>query len=109
MLNEKEIRALRFYIGDVSGSDPFFSDPKAYVVLNSLFFPDISSERARAAEGKLLNPAIIADTERLSGFSEARFFRSQGKNRRIFCLYFAEFKYKQKHIGGRSWTLQVTI
>ena len=68
MLNEKEIRALRFYIGDVSGSDPFFSDPKAYVVLNSLFFPDISSERARAAEGKLLNPAIIADTERLTGF-----------------------------------------
>ena len=68
MLNEKEIRALRFYIGDVSGSDPFFGDPKAYIVLNSLFFPDISSERARAAEGKLLNPAIIADTERLTGF-----------------------------------------
>jgi hypothetical protein len=68
MLNDKEINALRYYIGDVSGNDPFFSDPKAYVVLNSLFFPGIVSEKARAAEGKFLNPAIIADTERLADF-----------------------------------------
>ena len=32
-------------------------------------------------------------SERLRGCSEARFFHFQGKNRRIFCLYFAEFKY----------------
>lgn len=67
-LSLEEENALRFYIGDVSGNDTFFSDPKAYVVLNSLFFPDISTETARASEGKYLNPAIIADIPRLIGF-----------------------------------------
>lgn len=68
MLTESEIRAIRFYIGDVSGNDPFWSDPKAYVVLNSLFFPDIETEIARTAEGKYLNPAIIEDCDRLVEF-----------------------------------------
>ena len=65
-LNEREKAALRYYIGDVSGSDPFHGDPKAYVTLNSLFFSGISAERARSAEGKRLNPAILADTGRLT-------------------------------------------
>ncbi len=66
MLSEREITALRYYIGDTSGSDPFWSDPKAYVVLNSLFFPGIATEKARAGEGKYLNAEIIADTPRLA-------------------------------------------
>ena len=65
-LNKREKAALRYYIGDVSGSDPFRSDPKAYLVLNSLFFAGTATERARAAEGKRLNPAILADTDRLT-------------------------------------------
>ena len=72
-LSEREKSALRYYIGDVSGSDPFWSDPKAYVVLNSLFFPGISTERARAAEGKRLNPAILDDTDRLTELFSALF------------------------------------
>ncbi|MBR6070737.1 MAG: hypothetical protein IKP78_09130 [Ruminococcus sp.] len=65
-LTPREKAALRYYIGDVSGTDPFHSDPKAYVVLNSLFFAGTAAERARAAEGKRLNPAILADTDRLT-------------------------------------------
>lgn len=67
-LSPSEENALRFYIGDVSGDDAFFGDPKAYVVINSLFFPDIATETARASEGKHLNPALIADIPRLIGF-----------------------------------------
>lgn len=72
-LSTAEENALRFYIGDVSGNDAFFGDSKAYVVLNSLFFPDIATESARASEGKYLNPAIIADIPRLMGFFELLF------------------------------------
>ncbi len=64
-LKEAEIAALRYYIGDVSGDDPFWGDGRAYLVLNALFYPGIVTERARAAEGKPLNPAILADEERL--------------------------------------------
>jgi hypothetical protein len=64
-LTAAQRRAVRWYIGDVSGSDPFWGDPKAYVTLNALFFPGIRTERARAAEGKLLNPALLEDEERL--------------------------------------------
>lgn len=67
-MNQREINALKFYIGDVCGTNPFYSDSKAYVVLNSLFFPDIYSEKLRSAEGKYLNPEIIADIPRLLGF-----------------------------------------
>lgn len=67
-LTSAEISAIRYYIGDVTGRDAFYGDPKAYVTINSLFFPGIATERARAAEGKALNPAIIADEERLLGF-----------------------------------------
>ena len=64
-MTEKQLRAIRFYIGDVSGSDPFWGDPKAYLVLNSLLYSGISTELSRAAEGKRLNPHILDDTGRL--------------------------------------------
>lgn len=68
-LTENEIRAVKFYIGDCAGltpeTDPFWGDPKAYLVLNSLFFDGIRTEQARIAEGKFLNPEIVADPERL--------------------------------------------
>lgn len=65
MLTEAEIQAIRYYMGDTKGNDPFWGDPKAYVALNSLFFSGIRTEQARAAEGKRLNPALLEDTERL--------------------------------------------
>lgn len=68
MLTDPEKNALRFYIGDVSGDDPFWGDPKAYILLNALFFPGIAAESDRAAEGKYLNPDILADIPRLLGF-----------------------------------------
>ncbi|MDE6088803.1 MAG: hypothetical protein K2G25_10540 [Oscillospiraceae bacterium] len=66
-LTLEEIRAVKFYIGDCAGEEfhPFWSDPKAYLVLNSLFFDGIRTEQARIAEGKFLNPEIVADRERL--------------------------------------------
>ncbi|MBQ8960175.1 MAG: hypothetical protein IJ071_03035 [Ruminococcus sp.] len=67
MLTNDQLSAVRYYIGDVSGSDPFWSQPKAYLVLNSLLYPGISTEKARAAEGKLLDPELLSDTERLLG------------------------------------------
>ena len=70
---ENEIRAVKYYMGDVSGSDPFWSEPKAYLVVNSLFYPDISTETARACEGKYLNPEILSNTERLLGFCKDLF------------------------------------
>jgi hypothetical protein len=73
MLNGSEKNALRYYIGDVSGSDRFYGDAKAYVVINSLFFPEITTERARASEGKYLNPAVIEDTGRLLEFFSGLF------------------------------------
>ena len=66
-LTPAQIRAVKWYIGDVAGDDPFWSDPKIYVTINSLFFPGIATERARAGEGKRLNPAVFADESRLIG------------------------------------------
>ncbi|MDE6784865.1 MAG: hypothetical protein K2J26_05780 [Ruminococcus sp.] len=65
--------AVKYYIGDVSGNDKFFGDKKSYVTVNSLFFPDIYSETARASEGKYLNPTIISDIPRLMDFFEMLF------------------------------------
>lgn len=73
IMTANEKNALKFYIGDVSGNDSFYGDNKAYVVLNSLFFPDIRSEQLRAAEGKYLNPAIIENISRLLDFFENLF------------------------------------
>ena len=47
------------------------STRKKYIKLNALFFPGIATETARAAEGKYLNPAIIEDTDRLTGILSA--------------------------------------
>ena len=65
MFTEEEYKALRFYEGDTEGEDPFLSDRKAYLTINSLLYPGIRNERARAAEGKKLNPAFFDDNERL--------------------------------------------
>ena len=65
MFSEDELKALRYYEGDTEGDDPFWSDPKAYLTLNSLLYPGIGSETARSAEGKRLNPAVTEDPERL--------------------------------------------
>lgn len=73
VLTNIQEKALRCYIGDVSSDDPFFTDDKAYVTLNSLFFPEICSESARASEGKYPNAGIISDIPRLIGFFEALF------------------------------------
>ena len=65
MLLDQQQHAVKWYIGDVNGEDPFWGDPKAYVTVNALFFPGIAAEQARALEGKRLNPAILEDAERL--------------------------------------------
>ncbi|MDE5770855.1 MAG: hypothetical protein K2I06_04360 [Ruminococcus sp.] len=67
-LNNAEKSALKYYTGDISGNDPFYSEPKAYLVLNSLFYDGISTEKARSAEGKFLNPVILDDVDRLLDF-----------------------------------------
>jgi len=65
MITEEEYRALRWYEGDTEGEDPFFSDRRAYLTINSLLYPGLRNERARAAEGKKLNPSFFDDNERL--------------------------------------------
>lgn len=72
-LNKQEKRWLKYYIGDVSGSDVFWSEPKAYLVLNSLFYDGTETEKARTAEGKSLNPAILNDVDRLLDFYDNMF------------------------------------
>lgn len=72
-LNNREKLWLRYYIGDVSGSDGFWSEPKAYLVLNSLFYDGIGTEKARTAEGKFLNPAVLDDVDRLLDFYDNMF------------------------------------
>lgn len=64
---EQEIRAVKYYIGDCAEfeQDNFWSDTKAYNVINSLFYSGIATEQARVNEGKFLNPAIVSDLERL--------------------------------------------
>lgn len=65
ILNSDEQAAVRYYTGDVSGNDPFWSCPKAYLVLNSLMYPGISTETARACEGKFLEPELLSSQSRL--------------------------------------------
>ncbi len=72
-LNNAEKSALKYYTGDVSGNNPFWSEPKAYLVLNSLFYDGIETEKARTAEGKFLNPAILDDVDRLLDFYDNMF------------------------------------
>lgn len=72
-LNSQEKRWLKYYIGDVSGSDAFWCEPKAYLVLNSLFYDGIETEKSRTAEGKFLNPAVLDDVDRLLDFYDNMF------------------------------------
>ena len=63
-LTDDEIHALRYYEGVLSPQDqnkPFWSDPKAYVTFNSLFFADTVTEAARCEEGRKLNACITDD------------------------------------------------
>ena len=71
----EEIQAVRYYIGDVKNlpEDGFWNDPKAYCLLNALFFPALFSENARIKEGKILNSEILADVPRLTAFFEHLF------------------------------------
>ena len=72
----------------IKGSNPFFSAIKvaAFVYQNkSGYFVLFEQKYGIFDENRA--------SERLRGCSEARFFLFQGKIRRIFCLYFAEFKY----------------
>lgn len=72
-LNNQEKSWLKYYIGDVSGSDPFWSEPKAYLVLNSLLYDGLETEISRTKEGKFLNPAILDDVDRLLDFYDNMF------------------------------------
>ncbi len=72
-LNNREKLWLKYYIGDVSGNDGFWSEPKAYLVLNSLFYDGIETEISRTKEGKFLNPAILDDVDRLLDFYDNMF------------------------------------
>lgn len=72
-LNNQEKRWLKYYIGDISGNDPFWSEPKAYLVFNSLFYDGIETEILRTKEGKFLNPAVLEDVERLLDFYDNMF------------------------------------
>ena len=60
-LSRRHIDALRYYVGEPNAYRDYGlpSDPKAYNTLNALFFPGISTERARAKEGKQLNPDFL--------------------------------------------------
>jgi len=63
-LSEKEKNIIRFYEGDVSGEDPFWGDPKAYLTINSMFFEGVENELARTDEHKKLNPHFLEDDAR---------------------------------------------
>ncbi len=61
-------RAVRYYEGDIPAcdrDDPFWGDPRAYISINALLYGGLRTERLRIREGKRLNPAFFADTERL--------------------------------------------
>ena len=77
--------AVKYYIGDVREfpKDDFWNDPKAYLVLNSLFYPGTATEQARTAEGKFLNPEILADTGRLSALLKALLSAFQGTEQEL--------------------------
>ena len=102
-LTDAQRRAVRYYIGDVEGDAPFWSNGKAYVVLNSLFFPGIETERARAAEGKRLDPEILADEARLIGLLRDLMsaFRPSGIAREV-CRVERHRDFLQMETAGRT-------
>ncbi|MBR1528146.1 MAG: hypothetical protein IJ642_02440 [Oscillospiraceae bacterium] len=100
---EAEIRAVRYYIGDVKQlpQDGFWNDPKAYCLLNALFFPELQAETARIAEGKFLNPELLADLPGLTDFFK-HFFSVFRKSRaeQEFITYrverFSDYEFMKK-------------
>lgn len=79
-LTNNELRAVRFYEGDIPAADrddPFWGDARAYVTLNALLFGGVQSEYTRVREGKRLNPAMLADIPRLCGVYRALFSAAQ--------------------------------
>ncbi|MBE6875828.1 MAG: hypothetical protein E7496_03755 [Ruminococcus sp.] len=98
-----EIRAVRYYIGDIRNlpGDGFWNDPKAYCLLNALFFPGITAESSRIAEGKILNTELLADIPRLTALLNNLFsvFRksSAERNYRTFRVErFCDYELMQK-------------
>lgn len=109
LISEKELKAVRFYEGDVEGSDPFWSDPKAYVTINSLFYEGINTEIKRTSEGKKLNPAILADTDRLfevlRDLLKATEHTDLSRERHSFRVErYADYLEMKKHGGTVSFT-----
>lgn len=79
-LNAEELRALKFYEGDIADADrndPFWGDARAYVTLNALLYDDLATEYTRVREGKQLNPAMLRDLPRLLGLYRALFSAMQ--------------------------------
>ena len=62
------IQALKYYTGDESAYPGLPADSKAYVTINSLFFPGTDSEKTRAAEGKKLNADFLLNEETTLSF-----------------------------------------
>ena len=73
-----ELRALRWYEGDVTGNDPLWADSKAYVTLNAIFFDGIENEMIKAKENKHLNPALLSRWQEVFG--------QDGACAALFCL-----------------------
>ncbi|MCR5794983.1 MAG: hypothetical protein K6G61_06530 [Solobacterium sp.] len=57
-------KAYRYYVGETDLSDPFFSDPKAYVTLNALLFEGITTETARIRENRKLDPVFLIEMDK---------------------------------------------
>lgn len=79
-LNDSELRAVRYYEGDIppsDRSDPLWGDEKAYCSLNALLFPGLSSEITRIAEGKRLNTALLSAPDTLLMLYRALFSASK--------------------------------
>lgn len=72
-ITQSEINALRCYTGDVDGNTEFFPSPDAYLVINSLFFPGIVSESARASEKKHLPSEVLKNADILQKFFSCLF------------------------------------
>ena len=67
-LTPEEMRAIKFYEGDIAENDrddSFWGDARAYVTLNALLYDNLATEYVRIHEGKRLNPAISANSPRL--------------------------------------------
>ncbi|MBD5143252.1 MAG: hypothetical protein HDT22_06540 [Ruminococcus sp.] len=90
---EQEINAVKYYIGDCAEfeQDDFWSDTKAYNVINSLFYFGIRTELERVNEGKFLNPAIVSDMERLEKLLDNLFSAcKKSKNTELMQTYRVE-------------------